>query len=162
GSRSMISTRSPIAASAVPRLIAVVVLPTPPFWLATDSTRMPLAASADRSGAPAGSVGAIVGASVMCGLDVGILSYSFPCWTTAFNRADPHDAPRGIGDARDQRCINGPIFRRGGQFSLYISSFEEQRLRAACQQGIGAFDELFEWRERPGGHDLHGIGESIH
>ena len=26
--------RSPIAASAVPRLIAVVVLPTPPFWLA--------------------------------------------------------------------------------------------------------------------------------
>src|SRR6476660_9560839 len=38
GSRSTISTRSPIAASAVPRLIAVVVLPTPPFWLAT--TRM--------------------------------------------------------------------------------------------------------------------------
>ena len=34
----MISTRSPMAASAVPRLIAVVVLPTPPFWLA--STRM--------------------------------------------------------------------------------------------------------------------------
>ena len=39
GSRSMISTRSPIAASAVPRLIAVVVLPTPPFWLAMASTR---------------------------------------------------------------------------------------------------------------------------
>ena len=35
----MISTRSPIAASAVPRLIAVVVLPTPPFWLAMTSTR---------------------------------------------------------------------------------------------------------------------------
>ena len=31
GSRSMISTSSPIAASAVPRLMAVVVLPTPPF-----------------------------------------------------------------------------------------------------------------------------------
>src|SRR4051812_29395439 len=30
---------SPIAASAVPRLIAVVVLPTPPFWLATTRTR---------------------------------------------------------------------------------------------------------------------------
>src|SRR5215475_3184115 len=39
GSRSMISTCSPIAASAVPRLIAVVVLPTPPFWLAIASTR---------------------------------------------------------------------------------------------------------------------------
>src|ERR1700737_5001227 len=39
GSRSTISTRSPIAASAVPRLIAVVVLPTPPFWLAMARTR---------------------------------------------------------------------------------------------------------------------------
>ena len=39
GSRSTISTRSPIAASAVPRLIAVVVLPTPPFWLASARMR---------------------------------------------------------------------------------------------------------------------------
>src|ERR1700730_11245531 len=39
GSRSMISTCSPIAASAVPRLIAVVVLPPPPFWLAIAVTR---------------------------------------------------------------------------------------------------------------------------
>ena len=35
GSRSISSTRQPIAASAVARLIAVVVLPTPPFWFAT-------------------------------------------------------------------------------------------------------------------------------
>src|SRR5215467_8957287 len=39
GSRSTISTFSPTAASAVPRLIAVVVLPTPPFWLAITRTR---------------------------------------------------------------------------------------------------------------------------
>src|ERR1700685_1486806 len=39
GSRSMSRTCSPIAASAVPRLIAVVVLPTPPFWLASTRTR---------------------------------------------------------------------------------------------------------------------------
>src|SRR3954465_9954461 len=39
GSRSTIRTFSPIAASAVPRLIAVVVLPTPPFWLARARTR---------------------------------------------------------------------------------------------------------------------------
>ena len=39
GSASISSTRSPTAASAVPRLMAVVVLPTPPFWLATASTR---------------------------------------------------------------------------------------------------------------------------
>src|ERR1700686_4173217 len=41
GSLSISSTRSPTAASAVPRLIAVVVLPTPPFWLATTRTRRP-------------------------------------------------------------------------------------------------------------------------
>src|SRR5258708_21995885 len=34
GSRSISSTCSPTAARAVARLIAVVVLPTPPFWLA--------------------------------------------------------------------------------------------------------------------------------
>src|SRR3546814_18323341 len=34
GSRSTIKTCSPIAASAVARLMAVVVLPTPPFWFA--------------------------------------------------------------------------------------------------------------------------------
>src|SRR5579871_3233507 len=34
GSRSTISTVSLTAASAVPRFIAVVVLPTPPFWFA--------------------------------------------------------------------------------------------------------------------------------
>src|SRR5215472_7517407 len=35
GSISITSVGSPTAAKAVPRLIAVVVLPTPPFWLAT-------------------------------------------------------------------------------------------------------------------------------
>src|SRR4029077_16839982 len=39
GSRSTTKVGSPTAARAVPRLIAVVVLPTPPFWLATTSTR---------------------------------------------------------------------------------------------------------------------------
>src|SRR3546814_10006090 len=35
GSRSMIKVRQPVAASAVARLIAVVVLPPPPFCFAT-------------------------------------------------------------------------------------------------------------------------------
>src|SRR5450432_2602374 len=38
GSMSITKVGSPTAARAVPRLMAVVVLPTPPFWLAT--TRM--------------------------------------------------------------------------------------------------------------------------
>src|SRR5262245_35367926 len=38
GSRSISRTVSPTAANAVARLIAVVVLPTPPFWLAIANT----------------------------------------------------------------------------------------------------------------------------
>ena len=33
GSKSTSSTRRPSSASAAPRLMVVVVLPTPPFWL---------------------------------------------------------------------------------------------------------------------------------
>src|SRR5437588_4029554 len=40
GSRSMQSTRRPGSARAPPRLTAVVVLPTPPFWLAMARTRV--------------------------------------------------------------------------------------------------------------------------
>src|SRR3954466_12321614 len=36
---SMMRTRLPTAARAVARLTVVVVLPTPPFWLATEMTR---------------------------------------------------------------------------------------------------------------------------
>src|SRR5437660_11542355 len=39
GSKSTSSTRRPTSASAAPRLIVVVVLPTPPFWLQTATTR---------------------------------------------------------------------------------------------------------------------------
>src|SRR5262249_21224956 len=41
GSRSTTSTRTPTARHE-PRFTAVVVLPTPPFWLAIASTRLPL------------------------------------------------------------------------------------------------------------------------
>ena len=39
GSRSMTSVRNPSSARQAPRLTVVVVLPTPPFWLATAITR---------------------------------------------------------------------------------------------------------------------------
>src|SRR6516225_2039071 len=49
GSESSNSTRSPMAARAVPRLMAVVVLPTPPFWLAMAMTREGLGSAGKRS-----------------------------------------------------------------------------------------------------------------
>src|SRR6476646_5972596 len=61
-----------MAASAVPRLIAVVVLPTPPFWLAIPSTRGRVA-SGFAAGLPKGTTsgsagGSGVGVSVMVGI----------------------------------------------------------------------------------------------
>src|SRR5258708_452359 len=49
GSMSITRVGSPTAARAVPRLMAVVVLPTPPFWLAT--TRMRGFLGCDMTGA---------------------------------------------------------------------------------------------------------------
>jgi hypothetical protein len=40
GSRSMTRTRRPFVANAPATFTAVVVLPTPPFWLATTKTRV--------------------------------------------------------------------------------------------------------------------------
>src|SRR5437870_5121836 len=78
GSRSRINTRSPIAASAVPRLIAVVVLPTPPFWLAMASTRAGLGASI----AAAMSAGSAAGASVICVMDPNPSRRNLACFLT--------------------------------------------------------------------------------
>src|SRR5579871_3756042 len=87
GSRSMINTCSPMAASAVPRLMAVVVLPTPPFWLATASTRDSRgSASAGKGGhlehaagriAEAGNDLAIEAPAAARGLDLGVGALAF-------------------------------------------------------------------------------------
>ena len=74
GSRSTISTCSPMAASAVPRLIAVVVLPTPPFWLAMAMTRGP---------APSGLTGWGTGPRREDRVGVSVIGLVFAGWLTA-------------------------------------------------------------------------------
>src|SRR5215831_12972894 len=54
GSRSTSSTWSPTAARAVARLIAVVVLPTPPFWLAMAKTCRSVGADSEDDGVTIG------------------------------------------------------------------------------------------------------------
>src|SRR5713226_8673584 len=62
GSKSISSTRLPTAASAVARLTAVVVLPTPPFWLTTARIR--------GSDAPTTGAAASNGAVTVCTNDL--------------------------------------------------------------------------------------------
>src|ERR1044071_5669749 len=70
GSRSIIRTRSPTAANAVARLIAVVVLPTPPFWLAIANTCGGVGADSEDDGVTVGHAGEglAVNVPVLCGL----------------------------------------------------------------------------------------------
>src|SRR5690348_5781679 len=103
GSRSTISTVSPTAASAVPRLMAVVVFPTPPFWLARARTR------------------GTAGRSYMIVLSASrskMLSY-FRC-LTLLSTTQQDDTPGRVGLAGDQLGFDTPRFRGCGQFSLNI------------------------------------------
>src|ERR1700753_3774053 len=108
GSESISSTRSPTAASAVPRLMAVVVLPTPPFWLATASTRGPdtraRGASVDLAG-------------------------------RGSDTAEPFDAqnpPGGITPAGRARPVEVPHQPRLGQFRFDAFALQKQADRGPC------------------------------
>src|SRR4051794_7501800 len=73
GSKSTSSTRRPYSASAAPRLIVVVVLPTPPFWLHIATTR---AGPCEDRGAGSGitGIGRPVGPSAPPGASKGRVS----------------------------------------------------------------------------------------
>src|SRR3954471_15266181 len=64
GSKSISKTLSPTAASAVARLIAVVVFPTPPFWLAIAKTFGAELADPEEDGFTVGHAGERLGFEV--------------------------------------------------------------------------------------------------
>src|SRR5690349_18822121 len=134
GSRSTISTVSPTAASAVPRLMAVVVLPTPPFWLA--SARM-------RGTDDCGS--------------------NFSARDT-MGLLDHEDHAAGIGHARVLFNLHFPRFGGIGQFRIHILSLVKIANGAAFKERFGIIDELGQGRKGPGGDRLgldlrrHGSG----
>src|SRR5689334_24215315 len=107
GSMSRISTRLPTAASAVARFTAVVVLPTPPFWLA-----MAIIRAREKDGWSA----AAFGRKLSSGTE---------------NLADTEDGPGGIGGAGEPVGPHLPGSRRFGQFLFGLPAFGEQ---AACRR----------------------------
>src|SRR3984885_7924744 len=117
GSRSTIRTSSPIAASAVPRLIAVVVLPTPPFWLATARTRGGLAVP--RSGKAKGTILACSGTSVIAAYPNCVDNYKLGNCNREMYLGTPrdHDLGLGIRSTRHQTHLNLPTFSGFGQFA---------------------------------------------
>src|SRR5580704_9469166 len=170
GSRSMIKTSSPMAASAVPRLIAVVVLPTPPFWLATASTRGGLASCTcgARSGAAKGTTVAVGSAEVssdMVGVSLAavcLASVSTAAWfghsfwlsRWSNSRYTNHLGFR-IGKTRRQRRLDAPTFSGLGQFGIYILTLGKQTERPGFQQRIRGGQQPRKGRQRPCRHNVH-------
>src|ERR1700735_4196806 len=116
GSRSTISTRSPMAASAVPRLMAVVVLPTPPFWLAIAKTR---AGSAVPSRTSPGNGRISPVWSDKSDIDVVHLTAGSALLllpATAPQCAHDQNAAGRAGPAGHQLRVHSPIFSGLGQF----------------------------------------------
>src|ERR1700692_2528358 len=133
----MINTRSPTAASAVPRLIAVVVLPTPPFWLAMARTRGFLCGCAAMAGVRPGdtTISTVSAESAMAG-------HPFPCERAALTFAveplqlpNDHNAAVRTRLTRNERGLDVPIYRCCGPLDLYISPLGKQGKRGCFQQG---------------------------
>src|SRR5579863_103610 len=163
GSRSMISTSSPMAASAVPRLIAVVVLPTPPFWLAMASIRggrvratcPSLCSGASSTGADGSDddVSLIAADPPVCGL-LGPESIAGRGPRVRFEATHDDDSRLRIGPTHGQTCLNLPIFSGFGQFTVHILPFGKEAICALFQQGIGLRQELRHRRQGPRGDDV--------
>src|SRR5437773_8316887 len=115
-SRSMTRMRWPAAASAVAKLIAVVVLPTPPFWLATATMRARRTATRARGSASA----------------VAML--------TGYLLQAKNDPPR-IGTALAKPHRHCPVFAREGQFILDPGSFEKQALVFGAEKRLGKIQQ---------------------
>src|SRR3954454_25176623 len=131
GSRSTMSTFSPIAARAVPRLMAVVVLPTPPFWLARARTRGTTAVTAGVS-----VIGWLVGAANLWE------KYSDYKGLLLSGASNANNAPVRVRDARDQVVLDIPRFRGLGQFGRYILSLRKQPDRTLFQQRRSVAEQL--------------------
>src|SRR6516225_4617565 len=128
----MTRTRCLAAASAVARLIAVVVLPTPPFWLATATMR----------------------ARCMTGRLRGRTSAA--ARLTGYLLQAKNDPPR-IGTALVSRLGHCPVFAREGQFLLDSFAFEEQALAVRREERLGQTEQPAERRAGAGSHDIDGV-----
>src|SRR5439155_21741040 len=128
-SRSRTSVRRPAAASAVAKLMAVVVLPTPPFWLATATMRARRTATTARGSASAAAM------------------------LTGYLLQAKNDPPR-IGNALAKRRRHSPVFAGEGQFILDPLPLEKEALGPVGKKRLGEPEQPVERRASAGGDDI--------
>src|SRR5262249_16144143 len=158
GSRSMISTRSPMAASAVPRLIAVVVLPTPPFSFAIASTRGGGAGGRGSAGNCRISPRSV--SSVMACIHWGRRGPGSLSPGAASKLVHHHDSACQICPTIHQFMVNFPIFGGLGQFGLYILALWQQAFYTNFHERHHVSKQSFQRCECPGGDDVN-IGDNV-
>src|SRR5215470_17070884 len=127
GSASMISTRLPQAASAVAKFTAVVVLPTPPFWLASAMIR-------------AGGGGDWVALAATVTLDL----------------RQSQDGPRRVGSAGESLHPHPPCFGCLGQFLVDPNALVKQGDRAGMEEWLRELEQDIERCHRAGGDEVGG------
>src|SRR5262249_5745664 len=123
-----IRTRLPQAASAVARLTAVVVLPTPPFWLASAMMRA------------GGGDGVALAATVTRDL------------------RQSQDGPRRVGTAGESLDLHPPCFGRLGQFLVDPNALVKQRDRAGMTEWLGELEQRLERRHGAAGDEVRAKG----
>src|SRR5690606_13793984 len=120
GSRSITRTSRSAAAMAAPRLIAVVVLPTPPFWLTIATMRGPEWSPRRCS------------------------AFDTP------DSHDLEDRPARVGAARGAHDLHLPDLPRLGQFVLDPRPLRKEGHTPALEERRGIAEEPRQRRHRPG------------
>src|SRR5712692_1459553 len=148
GSKSTSKIRRPSSASAAPRLIVVVVLPTPPFWLQTATTRAGPCLSSGSGSGNTGSgrpVGPMMPALASVVLDADTV--------TSTSQATAHAAGRCLPDFRaciGSRQADSPFARKRVRSVLIGARASGKPPRGrylawsgrGCLFGIGAYPAL--------------------
>src|SRR6202030_1250638 len=129
GSRSNSSTFFSAAARAVARFTAVVVLPTPPFWLAMAIMR---GATAGFASVASSRTGARVTGDVL----------------------QSQDTARGVGQARRLVQRHLPLFTCVGQFFPHGFPLRKQADCARRSESLGHFQQVGDRRQGPCGHHI--------
>src|SRR6516164_509267 len=125
----MSNTRRPAAASAVARLMAVVVLPTPPFWLASATIRARRTTGTARGWAS--TVARLTGDLLQAKND-----------------------PPPIGQALFDRRAHCPAFAHPGQFLLKSLALGEQAQGLGREKGRRQFEQPIQRRAGARGHNI--------
>src|SRR3546814_581343 len=144
----MTSTSRSQAAIAVARFTAVVVLPTPPFWLAMAKTRVrDSVGTGTGAGAPESVAAASAAAESSGAASTGEASVTG-------DTLQPQAGPRRVGPAGNLLHGHCPAFQGLGQFFRESPALRKQADRLRRRETRGVVEQRRQRCQRPRRHDV--------